>query len=164
MRQLSVLFIALSLVLSACGTPEAAVATPSPEESVGSAPQATSQPTLSISSSSEEIRTALLQTASVWKSIWLDGTVTWYPTDGSDAPPQVYHEQAWIEPALARFRTLLGPGDGAAEQFTASDGKTVLKIDLKTGSSSIQSLADLCKRSSCRFDASSALGADRDSD
>jgi hypothetical protein len=98
-----------------------------------------------MASSSAEIRKAMLQSADEWKSIWMDGTVTWYSPDGSNAPAQVYHEQVWIEPSTARFRTLLGPGEGAAEQFKACDGNTILQMDLKTGASQSNSLPTFAK-------------------
>jgi len=146
MRRILVLFVALALVLSGCGTLQISLETPPPE--IPAAPQsfeATEEPKLGMDSSSDEIRNALLQSANEWKSIWMDGTVTWYASDGSDAPPQVYHEQVWIELATPRFRTLLGPGEGAADQFTACDGNTILKIDLKTGSSQSNSLPTFAK-------------------
>ncbi|RPJ16459.1 MAG: hypothetical protein EHM33_33855, partial [Chloroflexi bacterium] len=145
MRRSSVLFIALTLILSACGTLEISLATSVPEVPVSPPSEATAEPKLSMSSSSDEIRNAMLQSANEWKSIWMDGMVTWYPSDGSDAPPQVYHEQVWIDVASARFRTLLGPGDGTAEQFTACDGNTILKMDLKTGSSQSNPLPTFAK-------------------
>ncbi|HLO32861.1 MAG TPA: hypothetical protein VK249_27200 [Anaerolineales bacterium] len=145
MRKITYVTIAFTLLLSACGTLEISLATPAPDVPVGSAAEATAEPKLSLSSSSGEIRNAMLQSANEWKSIWLDGVVTWYPSDGSNAPPQVFHEQVWIEPANARFRTLLGPGDGAAEQFTACDGNTVLKMDLKSGASQSNPLPSFAK-------------------
>jgi Tol biopolymer transport system component len=144
MRQLFVLFIALSLILSACGTLEISLDTP-PEIPAAPFAEETEEPTLSMSSSSDEIRNAMLQSANAWETIWMDGTVTWYPSDGSNAPPQVYHEQVWIDISTSRFRTLLGPGEGAAEQFTACDGNSILKIDLKTGSSESFSLPTFAK-------------------
>src|ERR687892_469226 len=100
MRRFTVLFIALSLLTSACGTLEISLETVPSEIAdvpVDSAPEATAEPVLSLSSSSEEIQNAMLQSANTWNTIWMDGVVTWYPADGSDSPPQVFHEQVWIE-------------------------------------------------------------------
>lgn len=145
MRRLLVLFSALGLILSGCGTLEISLDTPPPVIDPGSAFEETAEPRLSIDSSSEEIRNALLQSANEWQTIWLDGTITWYASDGSDTPPQIYHEQVWIDIPADRFRSLLGPDSGAAEQFTASDGNNVLKIDLKTGSSQSNPLPEFAK-------------------
>ena len=148
MRRPVVLFIALSLLASACGTLEISFETPPPaiaEVPINSAPEMTAEPVLSMDSSSEEIRNAILQSANRWNTLWMDGLVTWYPADGSDAQPQVYHEQVWIEHSTPRFRTLLGPGEGEADQFTASDGISILRMDLDTGRSESTSLPTFAK-------------------
>ena len=148
MRRFTVLFIALNLVLSSCGTLEISFETAPSEIAdvpVDSAPEATAEPVLSLSSSSEEIQNAMLQSANTWDTIWMDGVVTWYPADGSDSPPQVFHEQVWIETSTPRFRTLLGPGEGEAEQFTACDGTSILRMDLKSGRSESTSLPTFAK-------------------
>jgi hypothetical protein len=137
------LFIALSLVVSACGTLEISLATPPPEITdipVGFILEVTPTPRLSLNSSSEEIRKAILESAREWETIWMDGVVTWYAPAGLEAPPQVFREQVWIDRVTPRFRTLLGPGEGEAEQFVASDGISILKIDLKSGRSELSSL------------------------
>jgi hypothetical protein len=148
MRPFLVRFIALSLVLSACGTPEIALETPPPEISeiaVGSAPEAIAEPRLSLTSSSEEIQHAMLESATNWLSIWMDGTVTQYALDGSGAPPDVKAEQVWIDQSLSRFRILTGPAHGTAETFKASNGMTILEMDLKTGWSQSYPLPDFAK-------------------
>jgi len=134
MRQFFVLFIALGLILSACGTLEISIATP-PPEIPGSAPEVTAEPGLSLTSSSEEIQRAMLESATNWLSIWMDGTITQYALDGSGAPPQVSREQVWIDLSTSRFRILTGTVEGMAEKFKASDGMTILEMDLKTGQS-----------------------------
>src|SRR5690554_697684 len=106
------LFIALSLVVSACGTLEISLATPPPEITdipVGFILEVTPTPRLSLNSSSEEIRKAILESAREWETIWMDGVVTWYAPAGLEAPPQVFREQVWIDRVTPRFRTLLGP-------------------------------------------------------
>jgi WD40 repeat protein len=138
MRRVLVLFIALSLLFSACGTLEISLATSPPEITdipAGSAIEATAEPGLSLNSTSEEIQRAMLESATNWLSIWMDGTITQFAPDGSDAPPQVSREQVWIDLSTSRFRILTGPADGTAEKFKASDGITVLEMDLKSGQS-----------------------------
>jgi WD40 repeat protein len=135
MRRSFVLFSALCLFMSACGTLEISLATPSPEIPAGMAPEATAEPGLSLTSSSEEIQRAMLESATNWLSIWMDGTITQYALDGSDAQPQVSREQVWIDLSTSRFRILSGTAEGTAEKFKASDGTTILEIDLKNGQS-----------------------------
>lgn len=143
MRRSFVLFIALSLVLSACGTLEISLATPEPAIPPDYAPEATAQPRLSLTSSSEEIQRAMLESATNWFSIWMDGAITQYPLDGSDSTPQVSREQVWIDLPTSRFRILTGTTEGTVEKFKVSDSTTVLDMDLKTGQSQSYPLPDL---------------------
>ena len=146
MQRLFALFIALSLLLSACGTLEISFATPPPEITdlpVGSAPEATAEPQLSLSSSSEEIQRLMLQSASNWKSIWMDGTVTYFAMQATDSESTTTREQAWIDLPRSRFRILSGSIEGAVERFKASDGMSVLEMDLKTGQSQSYPLPEL---------------------
>ena len=148
MRRSIVLFIALSLLASACGTLEISLETPppaitEPPISSGPAPIVTAAPRLSLSSTSKEIQRAMLQSATNWRSIWMDGTITQYVLDGSDTPPQVSREQVWIDLPTSRFRTVTGLADGSPEMFKVSDGTTVLDMDLKSGKSQSYPLPDL---------------------
>ena len=143
MRRSFVLFIALSLVLAACGKQEISLATPEPEVPPGYAPEATAAPTLSLTSSSEEIQQAMLDSATNWLSIWMDGTITQHALDGTDAAPQVSREQVWIDLSTNRFRILMGTTEGNVERFKASDGITVLEMDLKSSQSASYPLPDL---------------------
>jgi len=118
--------VILALSLGACSAANAPWDGPvSPVEQ-----QAASAP-LTIDSTSEQIRQAMQSSATRWQTLWMDGTVTWY----TDASTQVFHEQVWIEIAAARFRALLGPAEGEAETFKASDGAKILELDLRTGRS-----------------------------
>ena len=90
---------------------------------------------LSLDSTSAEIQAAMLESAAKWDTIWMDGEITWYDPTGSGQPPQVFHEQAWIDQPASRFRVLLGPGDAPAETFKVSDGVTILEMDLTNGQS-----------------------------
>lgn len=152
MRRPLLLFTALGLLagmlLSACGTLEIALETPPPAitEPPISSPQdevMTAEPGLSLNSTSEEIQRAMLESALNWKSVWMDGTIKQYALDGSNAEPQVSREQAWIDLLTSRFRVLTGSTGGPAEKLKASDGMSILDMDLKTGQSQSYPLPDL---------------------
>src|SRR5215207_2458836 len=120
-------FIALVLsavLLSSCGTLEIYVETTPVGESVIPGSIATSEPKLSLNSTSEEIQRAMLESASKWKSLWMDGTVTYYTMEGTDSQTITTREQVWIDLTTNRFRVVTGPTDGEAEQFLTSDGTT----------------------------------------
>ena len=145
MRRFPVILIVLSLFLSACGTFEVSIATPAPAIPPGSDLQATAVPKLSLASSSEEIQQAMLESATNLLSIWMDGTLTQYALNGSDTPPQISHEQVWIDLSTNRFRILRGPGEGFADTFKACDGMTILEMDLKTGQSQSYPLPEFAR-------------------
>jgi len=63
MRRSFIILIVLGLFLSACGTLEIYVDTPSEGEPAAPPHQATAKPTLSLNSSSEEIQQAMLESA-----------------------------------------------------------------------------------------------------
>jgi hypothetical protein len=141
-----VLFIALSLLLSACGTLEISLATPLPEITeppVGPDSEivATVEPGLSLTSSSEGIRRAMLESTTNWRSIWMDGTFVGFDPGAIEQTP-VLREQVWIDLSSDRFRIVTGYADAGAETFKASDGLMVLEMDLKTGQSHSQPLPE----------------------
>ena len=145
MRRSLIILLVLSLFLSACGTLEVYIDTPSVGEPAVPPLQATAEPTLSLNSSSEEIQQAMLESATNWLSIWMDGTIAQYAPEGSDAPPQVSREQVWIDLSTSRFRILIGPSEENAERFIASDGMTVLEMDLRTGQSQSRPLPEFAQ-------------------
>jgi WD40 repeat protein len=145
MRRPIIILIVLSLFLSACGTLEIYIDTPAVGEPAVPPFQATTGPTLSLNSSSKEIQQALLESATNWLSIWMDGTITQYAPEGSDTPPQVLREQVWIDLSTNRFRVLTGPSEGNAERFITCDGMTIIEIDLKTGQSQSRPLPEFAK-------------------
>jgi len=127
-------FILAALLLSGCGTLEIYVETTPVEESVAApVPAATAEPTLSLNSSSEEIQHAMLESATKWKSIWMDGTVTYFPIEGTNGPTTISREQVWIDLSTNRYRVLTGPLGGAAEKYLSSDGASILEMDLQSG-------------------------------
>ena len=155
MNKFVYILISVAMLLSGCGTleisfdvtPAAAAgaditATPEPFDQTQGGPTPV---TLSLDSTSEEIQTAMLESATKWDTIWLDGTVTWYDPTGSGQPPQVYREQVWIDQSVNRFRILLGSGDGAADTFKVSDGLTILEMDLTNGQSQSRPMPDFAK-------------------
>ena len=147
MRQSFIVFLALSLLLSACGTLEISLETPPPEITdipVEFAPEAgvTVEPGLSLNSTSDEIRRAMLESATNWRSIWMDGTFTGYDP-GATEPPPVLREQVWIDLPTSRFRSLSGFVGGSMYNFKLSDGVAVLEMNLQTGQSQSNQLPDL---------------------
>ena len=145
MKKTFIAYIIIILFLSACGTLEISLATPVPESPIEPLAPPNPESKLSLESSSEEIQKAMLESTTKWKSIWMDGTITQYAPEGGDAPLVVSREQVWIDLTTSRFRILTGPADGAAEKFKASDGMTILELDLKTGQSQSQPLPDFAK-------------------
>jgi hypothetical protein len=145
MRRLFVILIVLCLFISGCGTLEIYVDTPAAGEPAVPQFQATAEPRLSLNSSAEEIQQAMLESATNWLAIWMDGTVTQFAPEGSDAPQQVSHEQVWIDQSTSRFRVLTGPTEGNAERFIACDGATILEMDLKTGQSQSHPLPEFAQ-------------------
>jgi len=133
-------FLMAALVLSGCGTLEISIdQTPTPELP-GGPPPPTEIPTLSMSSTSDEIQRAMLFSARQWRTVFLDGIVTWYDPTGTGQPPQTFRQQVWIDQINFRFRYLSGPAEGEAETFRTSDGTTILEMDLRTGQSQTSSM------------------------
>ena len=150
MRSIFVLFIALSLLLSGCGTLEIWLETSPPEIpdvplGPGAGGQPTAEPGLSLSSSSEEIRRAMLESAANWLSIWMDGTISHPAMDGTNQMVPDLHEQVWIDQTTTRFRILTGMPNGNVQTFKASDGLSILEIDLQTGRSQSTLLPEFAK-------------------
>ena len=153
MKKIVYILICLTIFLSGCGTLEISfdvtpasaagagiTATPEPASSSQGAPV-----TLSLDSTSDEIQAAMLKSATKWDTIWMDGIVTWYDPTGSGQPPQVFHEQVWIDQHSSRFRVLLGAGDNPADTFKVCDGMTILEMDLKTGQSQSRPLPEFAR-------------------
>ncbi len=141
-----------SFILAACGTLEVTVyQTPTADISAQSTVSALqqenaalstavatldpiSQP-LTLTSTSEQIRQKMLRSATFWKTIWLDGTLS-NITSGVTT-----REQVWLDQPGARFRLVSGPQNGEAAFLKVSDGATILEFDLNTGSRQTSTLA-----------------------
>jgi WD40 repeat protein len=150
MKKALYLFIILIVFLSGCGTLEISFdVTPASAAGIPAVPEPAAtgldSAILSLDSTSDEIQSAMLASATKWKTIWMDGLVTWYAPTGSGNPPQVFHEQVWIDQMASRFRVLLGPDNGAAETFKVCDSLTILEMDLKSGQSQTHPLPDFAK-------------------
>lgn len=83
---------------------------------------------LDLNSSSDEIRSALLHSHEPWRTLWVDGTVVWYPPEGGEAV--THHAQLWIERPTARFRSLVGPLEGAPVVLQVADGSNILDLSV----------------------------------
>jgi len=153
MKKSIYILVSLTLLMSGCGTLEISfdvppasaagiTATPEPFDQTQDRPVPV---VLSLDSTSSEIQAAMLESATKWETISMDGTVTWYDPTGSGGTPQVFHEQVWIDQAASRFRVLLGTGDGAADTFKVCDGLTILEMDLKSGQSQSRPLPEFAK-------------------
>ena len=111
MQKIFGVLILLSLLLSGCGTLEISIETTPVEDAalpVSAAITATIEPGLSVNSTSGQIRQAMLESASKWKSIWMDGTMTYYAMPGTDSQTTTLREQTWIDLTTGRFRVITG--------------------------------------------------------
>src|SRR5215216_5930344 len=136
-------FILSVLLLSSCGTFEIYFETTPEEAPAAPVAAATAAPTLSLNSTSQEIQRLMLESATKWKSIWMDGTVTYFPIEGTSGPTTISREQVWIDLSTNRFRVLTGPVGGVAEKFLASNGVSILELDLQSGQSQSRPLPEM---------------------
>jgi len=149
------LFLTTAIVLTACGTLQVSLdRTPTPDLAGTGTVQALqiqnarlgtavaslgpSVQSLSMESSSDAIQQKMLQSASTWKTIFLDGTITESVGGTGGIPEQVTHQQVWIDQSTARFRFLSGPVDGNAQRFKVSDGNSILEMDIPSGGTQMQ--------------------------
>lgn len=144
MRKILILFLLLAFLLSACGTLEVGfevTETPGADFPSDLLPAATPTPLLSMASTSDEIRQAMLTSATRWQTLFVDGTVLNFDQDSN----QTYsmRQQVWIDQMNFRFRVLSGPVEGESAVFRAGDGATILVLDLVTGGSDSQSMTPL---------------------
>ncbi len=148
MRKVLLAVILFAFLFSGCGTLEISIETTPVGNSIlpeAAIMTATPEPVLSMNSTSEEIRQFMLKSATNWKSVWMDGTVTNYAMEGTDSHTATTREQVWIDLPTNRFRVLMGPADGEAEKYIASDGMTILEMDLLNGQSQSRPLPDFAR-------------------
>ncbi|MFN8412714.1 MAG: hypothetical protein U0Z26_10035 [Anaerolineales bacterium] len=117
------LLLSILILLTACSSPQtpASFFNPTPDT-----------PTLNLSSTSEQIQQAMLQSATQWTQIRADGTITWYDASGTQ-PTLTYHEQVWIDQLTPRFRSMLSPNNGQ-NSLKISDGQKIYSVNERTGS------------------------------
>ncbi|MCL4271342.1 MAG: PD40 domain-containing protein [Anaerolineales bacterium] len=81
---------------------------------------------LNLESTSEEIQTAMLESATRWTTLQMNGSITWYLPDGST---QSFSEQVWLDPLNSRYHIELSAIPNSADKTVKlSDGKTITNI------------------------------------
>jgi hypothetical protein len=107
------------------------------------------RPPLTLESTSEDIRLAMLDSANRWQTIWMDGIVIWNDPAGGGQPAQTFREQVWIEPKAARYRVLLSDVNGqAAVTLKICDGQATVEMNLVSGESQASALPTFVKEGS----------------
>jgi WD40 repeat protein len=144
MRGIIPKIIFLAALLTGCGTLEIYVDTTPTVKSADALPTQVQVP-LSLDSTSTEIQAAMLESATEWQTIWIDGNVTFYPPAGVDQPPQTSREQVWIDQPTHMFRVLSGVGETPANLFKVCDGETILELDLGSGQSQSRPLPEFAQ-------------------
>lgn len=122
------LFAILIIFLTAC-TP-APVDVPSPASTLD---LTTAPVILGMDSTSRQVQRAMLESATKWTDIRMDGVITWYDQTGSGLPPQIFHEQVWIDQLTPRFRSALEMEGGGIRTIKLSDGQKVYNVNLVAG-------------------------------
>ena len=145
MKRFFIVWIVFSLFFSACGTLEISIATPGSDSPSDPLAPPTEEPKLSLDSSSEAIQQAMLNSATKWLSIRMDGTVTQYAMPGTDSQTHSFREQVWIDQSTSRFRVLTGTDLETASRLLVSDGFTILNLDVRTGKSESSSLPEFAR-------------------
>jgi hypothetical protein len=88
-------------------------------------------PALSLESTSAQIQRAMLESASQWTTLQMDGVVTWY-ADG--APVQAFHEEVWLDPLNNRYKVQWTGIHNSADKFVKfSEGTNISNINLNSG-------------------------------
>lgn len=123
--------VILAVVLTSCGTLEVTLEDPSnPTPTIASDSPEAGPASLTMDSTSEEIRQTLLDSSFRWRSIFMDAQVT----SSTEEPRRV---QVWVEQPSLSLRMLSGPLDGSAEIFRVTDGMTLLDLNILRGESEI---------------------------
>lgn len=86
---------------------------------------------LSLNSTSEQIQRAMWEGAVQWKTLQLDGVVTWF-SDGE--PVQAFHEIVSLDPLNNRYKVEWTGILNSADKFLRfSDGSTIHHVNLNSG-------------------------------
>jgi Tol biopolymer transport system component len=86
---------------------------------------------LSMDSTSEQIQRAMYESAARWTTLQMNGTATWYLTDGTT---QVFQEAVWLDPLNNRYRVELNGVLNSTDKFLKfSDGTNIYNVNLNIG-------------------------------
>ncbi len=129
MRPIILPFLTLTLLLASCGTLEVTL-TNSDELARAADLPAPGRPSLSMDSTSEEIRQLLLESSLQWRTLFMDAQVV----SVGEKPRRV---QVWVDQPAMSLRALSGPPGGSAASLRVVDGQSLLDLDIQTGESSI---------------------------
>ncbi|MBM3126605.1 MAG: hypothetical protein FJZ87_16295 [Chloroflexi bacterium] len=87
---------------------------------------------LDLASTSDEIRRAMLENAPRWMTLQMDGTITWFASDGSTV--QSMQEKVWLDPLNNRYKVeLTGNEPSLDRQLKISDGSNMYNVNLNSG-------------------------------
>lgn len=101
---------------------------------------------LDMQSGSAEIQDRIAQSQSLWRSVWLEGLITWYPQDGGQTSSQVYRGQVWFDQSEMSFRSLIGsPGKDPASA-KISNGESIFEFDPFSGNGTSTNLPTFAKQ------------------
>jgi Tol biopolymer transport system component len=118
-------FLILSLLLiSGCGSPV-------PTEPASFFDPALAAANLSLESTSEQIRGAMLESARQWTTLQMDGTVTWF---AGGVPVQAYHELVTLDLLNSRYRVEWSGVLNSLDHFLKfSDGAKIHQVNFNSG-------------------------------
>ncbi len=129
-----ILFLAL-IFLTACSALE-----PTPASYFNSQPASV---ILTAASTSGQIQQAMIESAVRWTTLQINGTVTWYVSDGT---VQAYQEQTWIDPLNNRYKAdLKGITNPADKVLKFSDGTNIYNVNLNSGLVETSSYPDFAR-------------------
>jgi Tol biopolymer transport system component len=137
------IFILLLIFLTACSSATSATQASSGPSAAVNADLGTAPAVLTIDSTSGQIRRAMLDSASKWQSLRMDGTIGFFTAGGIEM--QTAHEQVWIDQRAYRFRVLIGLADGTVGTLKASDGTNIIDVNLKTGETQSSTYPDFAR-------------------
>lgn len=93
--------------------------------------QAPAPASLSLDSTSEQIQRAMWESAAQWKTLQMDGVITWF---ANGAPAQAFHEQVWLDPLNSRYKVeWTGILNNPDYFLRLSDGVNIHNINLNSG-------------------------------
>ncbi len=125
------IFILILIFLTACASAPSGTPVSTDSATAVSADPGTGPAFLSVDSTPEQIQRAMLDSATRWQSLRMDGLVGFYEPGG--LVMQTTREQVVIDQAGSRYRVLVGIADGTIGTLKASDGVNMINVNLKTG-------------------------------